>query len=66
MSDKERITRGDPECPHCGATYSDSWETFDIANDGQRERLECGGCDREFDVRQSVSVLFTSDVVGAL
>ena len=29
-------------CPHCGHTYTESWEVADYNNEGEQDCAECG------------------------
>jgi DNA-directed RNA polymerase subunit RPC12/RpoP len=49
----------DITCPYCGYKDRDSWEHH--MRDGDTEEIECGQCEKTFDVSCDVSVTYTSE-----
>jgi len=45
-------------CPYCGHEHRDSWEMLDGHSDCGK--VDCGECEREFEVSRYVSVSYTS------
>lgn len=53
----------EPVCPHCGHIIKDAW---DIQFRNQlSEQYQCGACEERFDIRQNVSITYTTSKVKA-
>jgi hypothetical protein len=52
----------EPRCPHCGYVMTDAGELFGggFENDGDDTEVECGRCEREYEVTLHVSYTYTT------
>jgi hypothetical protein len=50
----------EPTCPHCGHGEADWWEHGDDIKDGNDFKIECGSCEKEFEVTVCIETTFTT------